>query len=141
MIEVLSPSNKKEPGRSEYLAKMEQLRHSGVHELEIDLLLAGECLTLEEPLPKGDFFAFLARKEKYPMSEVFAWSIRRKLPSLPVPLNSPDNDIVLDLASAFETTFKHRGYGRDLRYSVPFPGTLSAADREWAEAFVKIPRA
>jgi hypothetical protein len=137
VIEVMSPTNKKEPGRAEYRSKMEQLRRSGVHAVEIDLLLGGERLNMRELLPIGDFYTFVTRKEFYPRCEVYAWSIRRKLPRIPIPLNQPDKDVVMDLAAAFETTFQRGGYGEDLDYNVPLPESLDAADREWAASFVK----
>jgi hypothetical protein len=137
IIEVLSPTNKKEPGRSDYRAKMEQFRRAGVHLVEIDLLLDGERPEMEEPLPSGNYFTFLSRNDKFPLCAVYAWSIRRRLPSVPIPLNPSDPDISLDLSAAFETTFQRAGYDRDLRYDLPLPRTLSPADREWALSLVK----
>jgi hypothetical protein len=136
VIEILSPTNKKEPGRTDYRAKMDQFCRAGVQVVEIDLLLEGERPAMEEALPIGDYFAFVTRKDKYPLCEVFAWSIRRKIPNIPIPLNPEDGDVILDLTAAFETTFERAGYGRDLQYDVPLPSVLSAADIAWAQGIV-----
>lgn len=41
-IETLSPANKREPGLSKYRAKIDELRLSGIHILEIDLIRRGQ---------------------------------------------------------------------------------------------------
>src|SRR5438552_11758420 len=51
VLELLSPANKEQPGRAEYLAKRSALLHQKVHLVELDLLLGGQRLPLERPLP------------------------------------------------------------------------------------------
>ncbi len=65
------------------------------------------------------------------MCEVFAWSIRRALPKLPIPLKAPDADVILDLAQAEETTFNGGRFEQNLLYGRPVPATLAEADRAW----------
>jgi hypothetical protein len=139
VIEVLSPTNKREPDRSNYLAKMEHFRQAGVHLVEIDLLLDGTRLEALEPLPAGDYYAFVRRREQYPACDVYAWSMRRHLPRIPIPLNAPDPDVMLDLDEAFRTTFDRGGYSRRVRYDLALPGNPTAADRRWAIATAKKP--
>jgi hypothetical protein len=131
-IEILSPSNKSSSGHGEYWTKRAAMIRQGVHLVEIDLLLEGRRLPVMEPLPEGDFFAFISRGNRRPSCDVYAWSIRRPLPKLPIPLKSPDADVLLDLAGAVGTTFDAGRYLRTLRYDLPAPTTLAEADRTWA---------
>src|SRR5262245_23366919 len=50
VLELLSPSNKEESGRTFYLAKRNALVHHPVHLVEVDLLLKGQRIPLEEDL-------------------------------------------------------------------------------------------
>ena len=64
----------------------------------LDLLLAGSRLPMERALPPGDYFALVARAERRPDCDVFAWTVRDPLPTIPIPLLAPDPEIVVDLA-------------------------------------------
>ncbi len=132
-IEILSPSNKDPSVHGEYWPKRYSMIRQGVNLVEIDLLLSGERLDALEPLPDGDFYAFVSRREKRPQCEVFHWSIRRPIPRLPIPLRAPDGDIVLDLNAAFNAVYDRHGYDRTVRYESALPRSLAAGDREWAE--------
>jgi hypothetical protein len=123
-IEILSPSNKDPSVHGEYWPKRYSMIRQGINLVEIDLLLGGERLDALEPLPVGDFFAFISRREKRPQCEVFHWSIRRPIPRLPVPLRAPDPDVVLDLNAAFNAVYDRHGYDRTVRYSNPLPRSL-----------------
>jgi hypothetical protein len=131
-IEILSPTNKSRADGGDYLAKRAAVLCRGVNLVEIDLLLGGDRLPAMDPLPPGDFYAFVSRRERRPESDVYAWSIRRPIPNIPIPLKAPDPDVVLDLATAFATTYDQGRYDRTLRYELPMLETRSAADREWA---------
>ncbi len=138
-IELLSPSNKHEPGRGDYLEKRATLLKGPAHLVEIDLLLAGPRMPMERRLPTGDCFAIVARAERRPDAEVYAWSVRRRLPTIPVPLRAPDPDVPLDLARAYALAYDRGGYGRVMTYDQPLPKgfPLSPDDRAWAEAIVR----
>ena len=89
VIEVLSPGNKVGKGREEYLAKRELLLEQAIHLVEIDLLLGGQRLPMGGPLPSGDYYAFVARVERWPSCDVYAWTVRDPLPTIPIPLARP----------------------------------------------------
>src|SRR5688500_16763737 len=94
-VELLSPANKSRVGRGQYLAKRRAMIRRGVNLVEIDLLLSGERLETVEPLPSGDYYAFVSRADRRPHCEVYAWGIRRPMPPVPVPLKPPDPDVPL----------------------------------------------
>lgn len=134
VIEVLSPGNKSGPGRDDYLSKRAILADQPVHLVEIDLLLGGHRLPMKRPLPAGHYFAHVARAERRPDCDVYAWSIRQVIPVLPVPLRAPDADVGLDLSALVCSTYEKGRYSRTVRYDLPLPAgwALSAEDRAWA---------
>jgi len=132
-IGLLSPTNKRNPGRGEYLAKRVALIHQQkVNMVEIDLLLAGERPETVEPLPPGDYYTFVTRAERLPEIDVYAWGVRRALPSIPIPLLPPDADVQLDLAVLVSQVYDRGRYRHLLAYDKPAPQRLAELDRAWA---------
>ncbi|MGC8642505.1 MAG: DUF4058 family protein [Isosphaeraceae bacterium] len=136
-IEILSPTNKVGEGFWEYRAKRRKLIHQKVHLVELDLLLGGRRLEMEQELPPADFYAFISRAERRPQSDVYAWSVRQPLPKIPIPLLAPDPDIMLDLSSLFALGYERGRYDRALDYSAPLDLPLAPADRAWAEELAR----
>ncbi len=85
-LELLSPANKEQPGRTEYLAKRRALIYQQVHLVELDLLLGGRRLPLQEPLPAADYYYLVSRGDRRPDCDVYRWKLDRPLPTLPIPL-------------------------------------------------------
>ena len=132
-IEVLSPTNKGSSGLTEYLDKRHRLRTQGVNLVEIDLLIAGRRLPMAKPLPPGDFFTIISRASKSELGDVYAWSIQRPLPKIPIPLEDPDPDVFLDLAEVFALAYQRGRYARLINYNRPLDLPLHPQDKEWAE--------
>jgi hypothetical protein len=139
-IEILSPSNKTGAGRHDYLVKRFELTRQQVHFVELDLLLRGQRLPMEQALPPGDFYAFLRRAENCKQSQVYAWTIRQPLPVIPIPLLAPDPDIPLDLAGLFALAYDRGRYARSLDYAANLDLPLAPADLAWARELVKTAR-
>jgi hypothetical protein len=137
VLELLSPSNKEEPGFGAYRSKRNGLLRHPVHLVEVDLLLRGNRLPLGEPLPEGDYFAFVARAGRRPECQVYAWGVRQPLPAIPVPLANGDPDVWVDLAAVFNTTFDRGRYARSLDYGARVPHPLSPADRDWVSLIAR----
>ena len=97
VIELLSPANKRAgaDGRREYLRKREQILQSTVHLVEIDLLLNSERLPTVEPLPEGDYYAFVSRSEYRPAVEVYYWRRDDQMPTIPIPFLRDDGEVYL----------------------------------------------
>ena len=131
VLELLSPANKEEPGRTLYLAKRNALAHLPVHLIELDLLLKGQRLPLEEDLPPGDYYALVSRGDRRPKCQVYPWTMRQPLPGLPIPLLPPDPDVWIDLAAVFRTTYERGRYGRSIDYAAPPPVALDGARLAW----------
>jgi hypothetical protein len=134
-----APSNKGGSGRADDLARRDALIDQPVNLVEVDLLLSGSRMPVSGKLKPGEYVAVVARAERRPQADVYAWPMRQPLPVLPIPLRAPDPDISLDLGEAFRMTYDRGGYARVMRYGRPLPEGLpvSAEDRKWAEGFGK----
>jgi hypothetical protein len=131
VLELLSPANKEDPGRSDYLAKRNALLRYPVHLVEVDLLIGGRRLPPEDALPPGDYYALVSRSYRRPNCEVYAWPLRHALPAIPIPLRAPDADVWLDLAAVFRTSYERGRYARSLDYASPPPVSLDDETRRW----------
>lgn len=141
LIELLSPWNKTNKGQDEYLQKRANYLRTETHIIELDLLRGGRRLPLLEPLPPGEYFAFIGRSDRRPKVEAYAWPLRAKLPVIPVPLKAGDPDVSLDLQEAFTRTYDRGGYDYALDYRQDVVPRLSANDREWVSGLLRDPPA
>jgi hypothetical protein len=133
VLELLSPANKEQPGRTEYLAKRRALLYQNVHLVELDLIWGGKRLPLQEPLPPADYYYLISRGNQRPDCQVYYWTLRQPLPRLPVPLRSPDPDLLIDLAAVFTTAYERGRFHRRINYQGPAPAFLREEDRRWCE--------
>ena len=131
VLELLSPSNKVDPGRSEYLAHRNQMLRQSVHLVELDLLVGGRRLPARSPLPLGDYYAFVARAERRPHVEAYAWSVRERLPVIRIPLSGPDPDVLLDIQPVFNQVYDNGRCRADIDYRQPLKASLSESDLAW----------
>lgn len=136
-IELLSPSNKRAPGERLYNQKRLELIHQQVHLVELDFLISGQRLPMEDELPPGHYYAFVSRTQDRPLCATYAWTVRDPLPRIPIPLKAPDPDVILDLASIFATAYERARWGRSIDYSAPLTLPLSKDDRAWAESVAR----
>jgi hypothetical protein len=133
VIELLSPAIKVRPGSFEYDAKRRALFYRRVNLVEIDLLLGGRRLPLDGDLPRGDYYALVARGPAMPDCSVYAWTLRMPLPTLPIPLLDPDPDVPLDLAAVVALAYDRGRYDRSIDYEAPLSLPLGPDDRTWVE--------
>jgi hypothetical protein len=136
-IEILSPTNKGSSGLEEYSNKRARLLGQPVNLVEVDLLIAGRRLPMGKPLPPGDFYAIVSRAAHRASGDVYAWSIRRALPAIPIPLEEPDPDVPLDLAEVFALAYQRGRYARLINYNKTLKIPLRPEDKEWAESIAR----
>lgn len=138
VIEVLSPTNKRlgSNGQREYLEKRDAVLLSAAHLVELDLLRGGERLPMAKPLPPADYYAFVCRRYRRPNAEVYPWSLRHRLPPIPVPLAGRDPDVVLDLQAVLNTVYDRARYDYLLDYKRPVEPPLNEADAAWAQSLL-----
>ena len=134
VIELLSPWNKtREAGVAEYLAKRANVLPSTANLVELDLLRDGQRLPTVEPLQEGDFYAFISRPRVRPEVDVYGWTLRDPLPTIPIPLSEGDSEVPLDLQIAFTTTYDRAGYDYSVDYTEDIQPPLSTQDAEWVQ--------
>ncbi len=138
VIEVLSPTNKKPRalGHEVYKAKRDGVLECKTHLVELDLLRGGERMPTVEPLPTADYFAVVSRSDRRPTVEVYPWSLRQPLPSIPIPLEPEDPDVVLDLQAAFTAVYDRAGYDYSLDYEGEVQPPLPETDAQWAKTLL-----
>ena len=135
VIELLSPWNKTpRDGCGEYLAKRNNILETFAHLVEIDLLRGGQRLPTREPLAAADFYVFVCRRQSLPQVEVYGWTLRDRLPVVPVPLAGNDPDARLDLQAAFTTTYDRAGYDYALDYQAAVEPPLEASVSDWVRS-------
>lgn len=131
VLELLSPTNKTNPGRLEYLANRHAILLQQIHLVELDLLKGGVRPPLLKDWPAGDYSYLVSRYDPRPDAEIYSWRLRDTLPTLPVPLREPDPDIHIDLAAVFATAYERGRFARRLRYKGTCPVTLAPEDEAW----------
>jgi len=137
VLKLLSPSNKIAPGRNDYINKRTSVISQSVHLVELDLLLGGERLPMRRPLPPGDFYAIIARSEQRPNAQVLPWTLRHKLPRVPIPLLKPDPDSWIDLNAVFATAYARGRYAQSINYSARLSLPMPESAVRWIEETVK----
>jgi len=137
VVEVLSPGNKAGGTRRDFLTRRSALIRRDVHMIELEFLVGGYRLPMEEPLPSGDCYALIARAERRPDCDVFAWTVRDPLPRIPISLLAPDPDILVDLAPVFASVYEHARYARSIDYQAALSVPLAPEDRAWAEGVAR----
>jgi len=134
VIETLSPANKRasSDGRDQYLEKRDEILRSRTNLVEIDLLRGGKRLPMRG-LPPGDYYAIVSRGNRRPRADVYAWSLRQELPTIPIPLKPGEPEVPLALQQAFTTVYDRAIYDLSLNYAAPLATPLAEADAAWLE--------
>jgi hypothetical protein len=128
-IELLSPVNKREPGLMQYRQKRQRLYQAGVHLIEIDLLRRGTRPIMGERIPQTPYLIALTRAASG-KTDLWPLNFTDALPTIPVPLRQPDDDVLLQLSAAFASIYDEAAYDLSINYAAdPPPPALSAADR------------
>jgi hypothetical protein len=137
VLELLSPANKHEPGRTEYLSKRKALLFQQVHLVELDLLRGGRRPPMQKPLPPGDGYYTLSRFEQRPDSQVYAWPMSHPLPTLPVPLRAPDPDLLVNIAEVYSTAYDRGRFQRRIDYRGQTPPHLHPDGIPWVKDVIQ----
>src|SRR5262249_27650271 len=127
-IEVLSPTNKRGPGREEYAAKRYQILSGTAYLVEIDLLRVGTRFPTAQPLPAVPYFVFVSHSERRQEVQVWPIGLEQRLPEVPIPLLPGDPPVPLDLQQALATVYDIIGYDELLDYNQAPPGPLAPAE-------------
>lgn len=143
LMEVVSLANRTTAaGRSAYLATRKQAQLEGASTAEFDLVTQGKPLLDfdRSGLPTHDGTITVTRGVSPDRYEIYAASIRKRLPKFRLPLAADDRDTVVDLQLAYLRAFDQGrlesrvDYGAALHPDVK----LSDDDRSWAAEQIQI---
>ena len=135
-LELLSPANKEQPGRTEYLAKRRAVIYQKVHVVELDLLLGGRR---RRSRCRQRTIIILCRTA---IDARIATSIAGRCATRYQPCPSrcarhPDPDILVDLGAVFATAYARARFYRRIDYQGPIPPVVSKQDQASVESVVR----
>ena len=137
VLELLSPTNKRPGrGRAEYELKCLVLLGTATHLVEVDLLRADAPLPLVTPPTPADYRILVSRSHTRPLADLYAFSVRDPIPTVPIPLLPEDEEPSLDLNHLLHALYDRAGFDLRIDYGAPAVPPLTAADAAWAAARV-----
>ncbi|NEO25641.1 MAG: DUF4058 family protein, partial [Kamptonema sp. SIO4C4] len=118
VIELLSPINKRPgEGRRSYEQKRLQILGSLTHFIEIDLLRGFASMPILENDVSSHYRVLVSRSDQRPKGDLYAFNVQQAIPSFPLPLRSPDPEIMIDLQALIHSVYDRAGYDLVIDYS------------------------
>jgi hypothetical protein len=143
VIEVISPTNKNDDGRSAYRQKQRDLLAGGVNLVEIDLIRGGQHVLaipldrLERRTPSTHWICVARTQAGYQgRREVYPCPLREPLPTIRVPLRSGDPDAPLALQPLIDECYRVGRYWLS-DYTRELEPPLPAEDTAWVQERLK----
>ncbi len=141
-IEVLSPANKKSPGKEAFKQKQHECIQQGINLVEIDLIRGGEFVLSvpESEVPDDDCRPYricIRRLRRPAIAEVYRATFREPLPNIPIPLRPRDRNVIVTLQSLIDDVIRKGRYSNinyQLRLTDP---PLSANDERWVDDLLR----
>lgn len=140
IIEILSPVNKtpSHQAHEDYLRKRRDILRSRVHFMELDCLRGGTRPPLVSPVPTASYYVTLSRYEDRPSVAVWPIQLTDPLPTVPIPLQQPDPDVILNLNEIVTTIYQRGAYQRQIDYTQsPPPPSLTKAEQSQLSEILK----
>jgi hypothetical protein len=135
VIELLSPKNKRVgEGRTVYERKRRAILGSATHLVELDLLRAGQPMTILGMKSPSTYRILVSRSYQRPAAELYPVSLQQKLPSFPIPLKHNEPEPIVNLQEVLNGVYERARYNARIDYSqsVP-PPALSPVEQKWLE--------
>ncbi len=137
-LEVLSPTNKRAgKGREAYETKRREVLSSPTHLVEIDLLRDGKPMRIMSETPQTDYRILVSRRNRRPLAQLYAFSVRQEIPKFPLPLQLGDTEPLVDLQSLLIGVYERAGFDLAVDYSLDPVPLLNEEDRAWADAMLR----
>jgi hypothetical protein len=136
LLEAVSLANRTTvAGRAAYLATRKQAQLEGAATAEFDLITQGKPLLDFERsgLPLHDGTITVTRGATPERFEIYASSVRKRLPKFRLPLAPDDRDTVVDLQLAYLRAFDQGRFETLIDYTKPLPPDMKLTDddRTW----------
>lgn len=136
VLEVLSPKNKRSgEGRTKYDTKRQNVLNSAANFVEIDLLRSGESKPVAGAVP-SDYRILVSRAPQRPAAELYPFNLRDRIPRFLLPLQSQDQEPVIDLDWALNQVYEAAALDLAIAYTQPPVPPVSETDFAWIQALV-----
>jgi len=140
VMELLSPTNKlSKSAREQYERKRLDILSSRTNLVEIDLLGDGEPIEFLGPGrgEQSDYRIIVSRAEERPNADAYLFTVRDRIPDVPMPLRPKETEPLLPLNQVLHTLYDEAGYDLAVDYSqAPEPPLSSEADT-WAKTLFR----
>lgn len=140
LVDLVSPTNKRlAQARQAYLDTRRVGRAQRANLVEIDLVHGGTPMIefSRDGLPDADYAITVSRCNHPDRYEIYAFTLRKRLPRFKIPLATDDRDTVLDLQAAFTRCYDQSGLASRLNYHNAPPVRLSDDDLDWLDALLR----
>lgn len=137
VIEIISPKNKRSgKGRETYERKRQKVLLSSTHLIEIDLLRRGKPMPVQGKI-QGDYRILVSREERRPRAHLYAFTVREEIPSFPLPLQSGETSVQVELQTLFSDVYDQAGFDLAVDYTQPSEPPLKGENAVWADALLR----
>lgn len=135
-IEILSPKNKRTgEGKEAYLRKRRRILQTQTHLIEIDLLRINSTF-LYHHTPVSDYHILISRSHDRPSADLYNFSVRDRIPDVPIPLRPNEVEPILDLQTLLHQIYQRGRYDMAIDYTQPPEPKLNEVDQEWAKGVI-----
>ena len=141
-IEVIGPANRLSgAGRTAYLRKQAEFFASDTSLVEIDLVRAGESVTMLTPylVPVTFHTTYrvgVRRAVDHSKGELYPIGLPDRLPTVAVPLRPGEPDVLVDLQDLVNRAYRNGRYDRT-DYARPCDPPLTGPEADWADALLR----
>lgn len=136
VLEILSPSNKKGSGRSQYEEKRQRILASPTHLVEIDLLREGEPLPMGDTTTPTHYRLLVSRADERPMADLYGFNLQDLMPRCPIPIAVDEPEPQIDLKEMLDGIYERSGYSVFIDYTLPPCPAFAQVDQEWLEQYL-----
>lgn len=138
VIEVLSPKNKRaKDGRAAYESKRQKILGSSTSLVEIDLLRAGEPMTILDATD-STYRILVSRGSRRPDADLYALGLRDPIPAVPIPLRPNDAEPIIDLQRLLNDTYRRARFDLAINYAQPLKPALPQDDTIWVRETLRL---
>jgi hypothetical protein len=138
VLEILSPANKQPgEGRRQYEQKRLTVFGTLTNLVEIDLLRAGEPMTLWGDGHASHYRILVSRMRQRPRGDLYPFSVRQSIPDFPLPLQPDDDEPLVELNRIVHDLYERGGYDLRINYRGDATPPLEGDDAAWADALLR----
>jgi len=91
---------------------------------------------LQGQLSPSDYHILVSRSHDRPAADLYAFSIRDRIPNFPIPLRLDEPEPILDLQVLVEQVYQRGRYDLAIDYSQPTQPRLNSEDEMWASSLL-----